>query len=268
MDQPIVSVKYSEEKNPIHSHFHDGYQLIYVVQGAARVTVSGRQYPVQAGTLVLISQLESHAIQMETDDYRRYMVQISPDIYRYSGLLGETLISLLINRPAQFRHAVDMSGCPQLEQLLQSMAVESQRGGPMQDKMLLFMLCQMLVLCCRAHPQQVPDDTQRLQLVGRVQRYIEENISKRITLEALAEQFHLSQSYLSHLFKRITGSSVIAYLTAYRLLMAKHYLAETDWQVGKIVEACGFSDNSNFSRSFKTATGLSPSQFRSQYGKM
>lgn len=267
MEQSVVSVKYSEAQQTIHSHFHDAHQLIYVVKGSANVTVSGKKYLAQAGTLVLVSRLESHAIQNQSGDYSRYTVQISPDIYGYSSLLGENLFSLLVNRPKQFRHAVDMSDCPQIEPLLKAMAEESSGNGPMQDKMLLFMLCQILVLCCRMHPMQVPDDAQRLQLASQVQRYIEENFQNRITLQTLAEQFHLSQSYLSHLFKRITGCSVIGYLNAYRLIVARHYLVETDWEISRIVEACGFSDNSNFSRTFKNTTGDSPSTFRSKFKK-
>jgi AraC-like DNA-binding protein len=42
-------------------------------------------------------------------------------------------------------------------------------------------------------------------------------------------------------------------------------LAETNYSIGEIIEKCGFSDNSNFSRTFKRLTGLSPSDFRKKY---
>ena len=261
----MISVKYSQEQNTIHSHFHDGHQLIYVKKGSARVTVSGKPYDATAGTLVLIGRLESHEICNQSSDYSRYTVQIGPDILRYSELLGERLISVLTNRPEQFRHAVNLSAEPQVEMILKKMVGESQKNDPLSCQMLLFMLGQLLVLCCRAYPQQLPENTLNLRLVQQVQDYIERNAAQKLTLAELAEQFHMSQSYLSHLFKDTTGSSVVAYLTAYRLLMAKRYLAQTDLEIGAVVERCGFSDNSNFSRSFKQVTGLSPSQFRKQY---
>lgn len=46
---------------------------------------------------------------------------------------------------------------------------------------------------------------------------------------------------------------------------AKRMLVETDYNIGEIVEKCGFSDNSNFSRAFKKLNGLSPSDFRRKY---
>ena len=264
MNQPIVSVKYSKESSPIESHFHDGHQLIYVVDGSAKITVSGKTYRATPGTLVLISRLESHAIHEKTADYSRYTVQIAPEILRYQELLGEKLFSLLVNRPEQFRHAMEL---PRAQGVLAQMAEEAAADQPMKEKMLLLQLCQLLLLCCRAYPEQLPENARNLKLMQKIQAYIEKNVAQRITLEALAAQFNLSQSYLSHLFKDITGSSVIGYLTAYRLLMAKRYLAETDWEIGRIVEECGFSDNSNFSRTFKKATGLSPTDFRKQFRK-
>lgn len=265
MEQPIVSVKYSQENSPIHSHFHDSHQLIYVVKGSALITVSDKNYYANPGTLVLISRLESHAIHMKTEDYSRYTVQIAPEIARFGDILGETLFSVLTNRPEQFRHALDLSGEPRVLTILEQMAAESQNDDNMKSKMLLFLLGQLLVLCCRTYPEQLPENTRNLKLVQQMQHYIEKNVAERLTLGALSERFNMSQSYLSHLFKDITGCSVIGYLTAYRLLMAKHYLVETDWEIGRIVEKSGFSDNSNFSRTFKKTTGLSPSEFRKQY---
>ena len=55
---------------------------------------------------------------------------------------------------------------------------------------------------------------------------------------------------------------VIAYLTAYRLAKAKHLLVETDIEIGKVSAACGFSDHSNFGRTFREETGMTPSRFR------
>jgi AraC-like DNA-binding protein len=46
---------------------------------------------------------------------------------------------------------------------------------------------------------------------------------------------------------------------------AKQMLAETDCSIGEIVEKCGFSDNSNFSRAFRKLTNMSPSDFRKKY---
>lgn len=55
------------------------------------------------------------------------------------------------------------------------------------------------------------------------------------------------------------------YLKSCRMANAKQMLAETECSMGEIVERCGFSDGSNFSREFRKLTDMSPSDFRKKY---
>ena len=57
----------------------------------------------------------------------------------------------------------------------------------------------------------------------------------------------------------------MGYLQSCRMVAAKKYLAGTSKSIGEIVEICGFSDSSNFSRSFKEQVGCTPSEFRKKY---
>ena len=102
-------------------------------------------------------------------------------------------------------------------------------------------------------------------LIRSIQQQFESNFIAKYTLQSLSRQHHVSPSHLSHQFKQATGTSVMGYLNSCRFAAAKRYLAETDFEIGRVVELCGFSDNSNFSRSFKNITGLTPTEFRIQF---
>lgn len=265
MEQELITARFSEQIHPLSTHFHDCYQLIYVVEGNAFVTVNGNQYEATPGTMLLIGRFENHGIQIQSEKYARYTVTISPNIYGYNTLLGDRLLSPLANRPKHFRHAVDVSCHAEVDQILQQMVEESKQMQPMKDKMLLFLLSQLLVLYSRQHPEAIPDHAGNLELIRQVRQYLEDNYAAKCDLDSLASRFNLSASYLSHIFKQITGCSVISYLTAYRISAAKHYLIETDWPISSICAACGFSDHSNFGRTFRSETGLSPSAFRAKF---
>lgn len=261
----MITVRYAEDTQPKGRHFHDCFQLIYVVRGKARITVSGIEYEAGAGTLMLIGRFESHAIRIESETYHRYTVMLPPEIHTCHSVLGDRLLSLLVNRPAGFCHCADLSGCPQAEQLLRQMAAESEAPAPMGERMQILLLAQLLILFCRQQPEALQHDPANLKRIQQVRQYLEENYVSVCVLEELADRFHLSQSYLSHLFKDITGVSVISYLTAYRLAKAKHLLVETDMEIGKVSAACGFSDHSNFGRTFRSETGMTPTAFRKTY---
>lgn len=267
MDRPLVKVRYSEDVHPFTSHFHDCHQLLYVVRGAVRVTVGERPYLAGPGSLVVISRLEPHDIRIESPEYLRYTVTLQPDLQGYDALLGETLLSVLVNRPAGFQHMAELPDKGRAEAILAQMAEESERSGRMRERMLLLLLSQLLVLFCRSRPESIPENTGNLWLIQQVRQHIEENFAAKCVLEDLAKQFHLSSSYLSHLFKQVTGSSVIGYLTACRIAAAKRCLAETDQPVGSIAASCGFSDHSNFGRTFRAMTGMTPKAFRETFGR-
>jgi AraC-like DNA-binding protein len=78
----------------------------------------------------------------------------------------------------------------------------------------------------------------------------------------IAAHVHMSPSRLSHLFKAETGMSIMRYLSRARLDEAKRLLASPDTSVARVSEQVGFADPAHFSRSFKRAEGISPSDYR------
>jgi len=96
----------------------------------------------------------------------------------------------------------------------------------------------------------------------RLLAYIEKNLSRKLTLSALAEEFHLNPTYLSNLFARKMGLPLIAYCNRRRIRYAIDLIWSTDYSVSEIADKTGIGDVSNFSKMFKRTTGLYPSEYR------
>jgi AraC-like DNA-binding protein len=263
MERMVLSAQYALPGSHTGLHLHDCHQILYVTAGQAQITVSGQRYTVKPGSLVLINRFESHSVEDCSHDYRRCSLQISPAVSTYGSFVGHTALSILTNRPAHFRHAVDMSGCSETEPLFCRMADEFSSAP--QSKLLELYLMELILYLYRAHPELAAPADGSLKVVRQVQAYLESNYTNKITLRELSGEFHISASYLSHIFKRITGTSPMGYLYACRLAEAKQQLIQTDLPISTIVSACGYSDCSNFSRSFLAATGMTPTQFRHKY---
>ena len=263
MSNILLSCSYSENISGRDSHYHDFHRILYIIEGSAKITINDRIYYAKNGSLVLFSRLEQHAVEVTSSTYKRYILQIAPNF----GARKDTeamLLSVLLNRPKAFRHVADMSAADkELCPLLHAILLESTGIAPLKETMQDLRFLELLILLYRQYPRLfVQDKNSRLMLVQQIQQRFADSCQKKYTLSDLADEFHTSASHLSHLFKNVTGSSVMDYLKSCRIASAKKYLAETDLTVSEVVEACGFSDFSNFSRTFRQVTGLSPSEFR------
>lgn len=91
---------------------------------------------------------------------------------------------------------------------------------------------------------------------------IKERIRDLPTLGELAKSTGLSRTYLSYVFKEVTGMRLQDYLTRIRLEKAKDLLGNIDLKIKQIAHEAGFSDPNYFCRAFKRKTGLNPTNWR------
>jgi AraC-like DNA-binding protein len=115
------------------------------------------------------------------------------------------------------------------------------------------------------HPSAPPDYSVgglAPRALQRVREYIEEHLSESIELETLADIAGLSKWHFARAFKESVGTPPHFYLVQRRLERAQQLLAETDLPLAQIALKIGFSDQSHFSRRFRTVLGLTPRSFR------
>ena len=98
-------------------------------------------------------------------------------------------------------------------------------------------------------------------------QYIQVNLERPISRNDLSQLFHLSQGHIARLFRQATGMSLSAYITQQRMDMARRLLEQSELPPGTVAQRCGFADYPYFFRTFKRATGLSPTEYREQMQK-
>lgn len=102
--------------------------------------------------------------------------------------------------------------------------------------------------------------------VAYVQQALEERFQDpSLTLQQLSDELHVTANYLGILYKKECGESFVAELTARRIDYAKQLLVTTQWRIHKISVDCGFSDPKYFAATFRRATTLTPSEYRSRF---
>lgn len=93
-------------------------------------------------------------------------------------------------------------------------------------------------------------------------RYLQSHLDEDVSLTVLADEFHLSPQYISQLFKSEIGVNFLAYFTNLRMEQAKKLLLGSDIPISDVAIRCGYGDYRVFSKVFKKAEGITPSQYR------
>lgn len=260
----ILSAGYSDRMVGYSKHDHDAHELLYIVAGEIAVCIGGEEYIGTAGSLMIFSRFEEHSVRVLTNEYRRYTLLVSSDISR--GAENYLLSSVLINRFRGFRHVIDCREAGrEIEEVMRMMEDEYSRREPMYERLLDSMLMRLLIIIYRISPELfLTDENRNTEIVREIQARFERSFAEHFTLSALAVEYHVSSSHLAHVFKDITGYPPIDYLMSCRLSAAKNLLSTTDKSIKEIIDLCGFSDESNFSRMFRARVGCTPSEFRRQ----
>lgn len=90
------------------------------------------------------------------------------------------------------------------------------------------------------------------------------NCDQKWTLKQMADRCGIQRTRLNTVFKKLTGGTPMEYLFRLRMERAKTLLRETDTKIIDIAFECGFSSSQYFANTFKHATGLSPSEYRTR----
>lgn len=99
-------------------------------------------------------------------------------------------------------------------------------------------------------------------LIQKAQSLMQEYYNQGITLEETARKLHVTDEYLSALFKRETGKTFTETIRAYRIDKIKKLLLESDLKLNQIAVMTGYSDPKYMSKVFKDEVGILPAEYR------
>ena len=246
------------------SHFHNCYELYYLSYGEVKYFINDSTFSVKKGDFILIPP---HIIHKTTSfnkpTHKRMLIhfysEFIEDFLKLDSSLLDCFRYCLITLPAQRQARVEVI----LRQLL------SEFGGIRPPEMVLVksLLGELLVMLNRHtrqsdFPVQIEKQDELSQCVLEVVDFINKNYHKTITLNLLSNKFFVNPTYLSRVFKKVTGFSYVEYLTRIRLKHAIKRLEETNHRITQIAMDTGFNSSNHFCKVFKSFMGTSPLQYR------
>ena len=103
--------------------------------------------------------------------------------------------------------------------------------------------------------------------VEQICAYLSANYQQKFSLSEVAARFYLSPYYLSRLFRRVTGQSIVDYINNRRIEAAQKLLETTELSISAVAEQTGFASAAHFRRVFREVMGTGPLQYRKGHKK-
>lgn len=259
---------YKEEK-AMDMHIHDCYELYYSISGGKQFLIDNCFYSIAPGDLFIINQYESHKLtQIDDMVHERIVLSIHPDYAKKLSTPETDLDYCFTNRGGTFQHKISLNKEQQKRFLYYVNKITSAEGFAhdiieQAAFMELLVMINSLAVSTKQDEAQLPEGLSSYKYnhqVDDILAYINRNISGDITIDQIAGEFFLSESYICRIFKAATGTTIGKYITARRISIAKALLNE-GVSVSEAFERSGFTDYSNFFKAFTKAVGVSPKKY-------
>ncbi|MFD0715463.1 response regulator [Paenibacillus sp. GCM10027626] len=125
-------------------------------------------------------------------------------------------------------------------------------------------VCRYFISCSELLIQFREEEQSELtnEWIANIHRHIDNRLGEDLTLSGIADLVYLNPSYLSRLYKQMTGRGLFEYIKERRLQEAKYLLRETPIKIHEIGKKIGMAAPAYFSRFFRKETGLTPQEYR------
>ena len=235
-------------------------EISYIISGNGFFIQDGDIRPVAAGDVIVTPSKGYHYITTTENDSLTYAYcgfnintdsEIPADIIKFFSLEKQAVIRDSAEIYGYFRKCMD----------------EFYRAET-PDRLLVETFIMQIILLTRrmaSQPENAPlrpAHPEMGQLVYRIMKYIDRNISEPPTVNLIADRLGYSPYYISHAFKSKMDTTLQSYINECRINRAKELIAQGHLTLTEIHVKTGYLNPQSFSRAFKHCTGMTPTEYK------
>jgi len=239
------------------------YRVFFLLEGTLKLEIAGQLEQIASGDVLL---LEPSVTALGNGKLRAVL---SINLSAQTVVDCALRMRLVTSETAVVFPRRVLRGEEKLSQLAQAFATEVAAEDIGREIVIAALIEQLLVHLLRHHSTMRRSSELELSRIGLIDRRIRRaaelmhaRLDEDLTLSDIAAASYLSPFHFSRLFKKLTGTTPLAYLGSQRIARARLLLARSDLAITQIAAQAGYGSASHFTKAFRQATGLSPRQFR------
>lgn len=238
-------------------HYHNVYEIYYLVKGSRTYVIDGRLYKIAKGEVVLVPPSVLH--QTAGKQYTRYALYFSKE-FLLRFFTKDYLDSLLEIFKLKHLHPTSEDSALLLE-LFTSIHKYDQES---KINEVVALLPSLFTILRRAVSKEDAVNRFQNKQIATILDYVEKNFLTVDSLETLANALYINKYHLSHLFKEAVNIPLMTYVYNLKLSYSCHLLITTKKSVGAIAMECGFTSQITYCNRFKAKFDCSPLSYRKQ----
>jgi len=251
----------------IKPHRHRGlHQLFFLTHGDGKARLDTQEVSLKAPCILLVSEMSVHDFDWQSN-IEGYILTISTSLCQKLAAQIESISALFHST----RLYSPQDNLAIQKQLFQQLFHEFQQQKIGRNDALETLLSLILIELVRSE-QQVEHGTKgidkRTHYLHQFTQLIEQHYQTQQPVSLYAKALNITPTHLNTLCRELTSRSALALVHERLLLELKRNLLYSDSTISEIAWALNFSEPAYFSRFFKRMTGVSPREFRNQFGRI
>ncbi len=233
---------------PDEREIHAYHEILYFIEGDVVLLTENRQEKLKNNSLIIIPKESYHFFRLQSNkSFLRLKISIPSSLYKDLPLLSEMLSIKILESPSDNIAFV-------LSRLYTLLVNEKK-------PFCAYAVCMHLLaeLDMSENTESIKNSKQNNMLAFGITEYISKNLSKDLSINAIAQKMNVSASSITHIFKKELGISVHEYVQQKRLICAKNLIKKNN-KPSKIYLDCGYQDYSSFYKAYIRFFGYPPSK--------
>lgn len=252
-------------------HSHRYHEVYYFHEGKCNYLIGDQIYTLAPGDLILMHGMTLHCPRVDRSvPYVRSIVHFDPILLK--PFLDQPHAVNVLKPFQQFKnYRLQLQGSDkeEAEQILLRMDKHRGKLDLVGDNRCMLAFIDLLHFiydqCLQPLREQRAFPSEKEKAVQEIIHVLETAFRDDLHLDQLEARLHLSKSYLSRIFKEVTGVTIFEYVYRKRINEARIlFLMQPNTSVTEACFQLGFKHLAHFSRMFKQYVGLSPEQFKRQ----